>query len=366
MKKIDYGDEIRPVFTQKEPVVCVFEISEQYAAIYDVFLRSFLKNISQDHYYDIIILSSDISAASERQISELVQNAHNISVRFYNPTRIVYERMEKSKHKYLDLNYYRLALPWILKCYDRALNLGADMIIMHDVYGLYNTPMDTDTYIAGVRDLDYVGRINRDIPASELDLSIPENYVNADVLLYNLKQIRDHFSMDSIFDLWDQYLFRLAEQDVINVYFDGHILLLDGRWNVFPKGMISDEHIEKTDICFQEEWERTLKDPYIIHFAGAPKPWNNPEVGYGTIWWKYAMESPYYPIFLHKVIDNALARKPLLNRTIDILLPKDSKIGIIIKDSTVWMRLRRIYYNIVRGEDMKEFGKGQERKNGRN
>lgn len=358
MIAIRCGDEISPAFTGHDSVVCVFEVSEQYVSFFDVFLKSFLSHISHEHNYDILIFSSDISLESEKIIGEQVKDLPNLSIRFYNPIAIVQEYIRINQHTYLDLNYYRLALPWILKNYDKALNLGVDMVVVRDIYPLYATHMNDDIYIAGVRDLDYVGRLNMDIPPSELCLSVPENYVNADVLLYNLKQIRENVQLHKLMDVWNRYLLRLAEQDVINMYFENHILFLDGRWNVFPKGMISDARIQAAAQQYQDAWEACLKDPYIIHFAGTPKPWDNPTIGYASTWWNYAKDSCFYPRFIYQMVESKLAqRKPLLNRVIDSILPKDPTLRKRIKDTTVWKGLRKIFHKITGDPDMQKFGK---------
>lgn len=365
MKKINCGDEILPVFTANDTVVCVFEISEHYVPVFDVFLKSFLQTISPEHSYDLIVFSSDIIPQSEKLIIDQVRPIGNLSIRFFDPTNILCEHIAKNRHKYLTLNYYRLALPWILGKYDRALNLGVDMIIMRDLYPLYHTPLGDSVYIAGVRDLDYVGRLNIDIPASELGLAVPEDYINADVLLFDLKHIRGQYQMDDLMSVWNRYLFRLAEQDVINMYFENHILFLDGRWNVFPKGMISDERIKKADKRFQDEWRHDLMEPYIVHFAGTPKPWHNPKIGYGTTWWKYATESCFYSVLLYGMVTYTLTqKKPLLNVVIDTLLPKDSMFGLKLKNSLVWKKLRRIYHIMLKDPDLQTFGKRKDEGNG--
>lgn len=367
MKIIHSGSDITPAFQAEDSAVCVFEISERYAPIFDVFMKSFLKHCSSTHNYDIIIFSSDIQSESEAIILGEVSGLPNISLRFFNPHAIVQQYISENPHRYLDLNYYRLALPWILENYDRALNFGVDMIILRDVFDLFTTPMESDMFIAGARDLDYVGRLNTDIPASELALSIPQNYINADVLLYHLKRIRENTQMDSLMDVWKQYRFRLAEQDVLNLYFEDHILFLDGRWNVFPKGMISDERIQMADAFYQQEWEECLADPYIVHFAGTPKPWYDPNVGYSTTWWQYATESCYYPVLINQMIEHRVAKKkkPLLNRVIDCVLPKNTTTEMSVKNTAVWKKLRKVYHIIKKDPDVGRFGK-RRRENDRN
>lgn len=358
MKKIYVGEEILPAFTETNAIVCAFELTERYVPYFDVFLKSFLIHASSSNNYDLILFSTDITPVSENILLEQIQNKKHISIRFFDPSDIVEKYIAENRNYYLNLNYFRLALPWILKNYDKALNLGVDMLLLKDISDLFHTSLDDNTYLAGVRDLDYVGRLNIDIPPSELGLMEPHNYINADVVLFNLKQIRNHFSVDEVFDLWKHYPFRLAEQDVINSIFEKHILFLDGRWNVFPKGMISDDRIQQADIQYQKEWDRVLLKPYIIHFAGTPKPWDNPEIGYGFLWWQYAMESCFYAVFLYQLMVRTRDyRKPFRKRITEAILPKNPERSKRIKRSAVWKHVRHVFRIIIRDSDIKKFGR---------
>ena len=51
------------------------------------------------------------------------------------------------------------------------------------------------------------------------------------------------------------------------------------------------------------DWQQCLKNPYIIHFAAVPKPWQLPTVEFGVDWWIVARHSPYYSIMLQYMCD---------------------------------------------------------------
>lgn len=300
LDKSRYSKTLSPVFPQCKNAI-VFESSAFFVPYLSVVLQSLVNSTIDSQFYDIIVLTKEIDAYDCDLLCNIVRDKRNISLRFFDPSSYVKKYIAQSRYKYLEINYYRLALPWILGKYDRALNLGADIVIERDVNQLLNCSMDKSQYLAGVMDLGYIGRLTMDIPAKELDLKNPNGYVNADVLVFNLENIRRDFSMDLVMNLWQKYPFRCAEQDALNVLFDGHIRYVPLNWNLFPKKMASVEHIAHNDEEHINLWREALKLPYIIHFAAYPKPWDYPLVGFGDRWWKIARESPYYEEIIRRM-----------------------------------------------------------------
>lgn len=298
--KSKYSDSLLPVFPDNKKAI-VFESSGYFVPYLSVVLKSLIDKSMTSNVYDIIVLTSEIDSYDIDILINLAQAQHNISIRFFDPSIFVKKYMKENPNSYLEINYYRLALPWILAEYDQVLNLGADIIIERDVEELLSLKMNNNEYIAGAVDLGYLGRLKMDISVKELDLQNPYGYVNADVLVFNLKNIRRDFSIDEMMLPWKNYLLRCAEQDALNMLFDGHIKHISLQWNLYPKKMASVEHIAHNNLERIEQWEEAVKDPFIIHFAAYPKPWDYPMVGYGDKWWSVAKKSPYYAELLRRL-----------------------------------------------------------------
>jgi lipopolysaccharide biosynthesis glycosyltransferase len=45
-----------------------------------------------------------------------------------------------------------------------------------------------------------------------------------------------------------------------------------------------------------------LDNPFIIHFCGDAKPWNDPNLLYADKFWQYARRTPYYETMLLNVL----------------------------------------------------------------
>lgn len=316
-EKYEAVSNIKPAYKENN-VAIVFETSELFVPYLDVALISLAEFIRPDFNYDIIILSNELTEHSEKALKAKFLEKANVSLRVYNPHSIAVPYLKKAKYQYLEINYYRLLLPWILTGYDKAINLGADIVVNRDIAELFNTNLKKGTFAAGALDLGYHGRLSIDISPDDLKLSDPYSYVNADVLLLNLKAIRENIDKDFLMSIWQKRQLLCSEQDVINMAFDGHVQSLDLRWNLFPERMMSEYHIECAPQESVKKWKESLSDPYIIHYAAVPKPWDCPTVGYGDIWWCYARKSSYYEEILRRMCITAVRNEGIVQNNVQI------------------------------------------------
>lgn len=112
----------------------------------------------------------------------------------------------------------RAALTKVFPQYDRILSIDCDTVVMQDISDLWDLPMD-DYYVAGVKE-------------PLLSRSRGMFYINAGVLMMNLKKMREDGIDDKmIYDLnTEPHVF--VAQDVINKECEGHIYKLPPEYNV--------------------------------------------------------------------------------------------------------------------------------------
>ena len=119
--------------------------------------------------------------------------------------------------------------------------------------------------------------------------------------------------------------------------------------------MASVEHIAYNKEANIKLWKKSLQDPWIIHFAAYPKPWDYPLVGFGDRWWYYARDSVYYEEILRRMSISAVRGdlkfgKKWIQRIGDKLSP------IFPRDSS-FRKLCKKIYSIFFSLPDKEFGK---------
>ena len=127
----------------------------------------------------------------------------------------------------------RVALHHVFPDIDRILTLDLDTLVVSDISELWDIPLGNN-YMAGAIDVPLMGSDG--------------TYINAGVVMWNLKQLRDGMG-DRLIEELNTHYHKYPEQDAINMLCKGHIYLLNGKYN-------SGTH------------SRTNGSPKILHFAG--------------------------------------------------------------------------------------------------
>lgn len=171
--------------------------------------------------------------------------------------------------------YARLFLPQILYDVEKVLYLDSDTLTVGNIRDLWETDIE-DFYLAGVKDV--VCQTHR----HEIGISDDEIYINAGVILINLKRWREDDISRQIIYYIQQYSDEnsFPDQDAINVVCRGEILVLSPRYNVMsPNFLMLYENIIKfcnvVGYYTREQISEAKKNPVIIHFTGYPdsRPW---------------------------------------------------------------------------------------------
>lgn len=225
--------------------------------------------------------------------------------------------------------YLRFLMPDLLRDVAKIIYLDTDVIVDHDLAPLFDidlqghalAAMPDYAMLVGSRTwsdywVPFGGRKYRfaDYALTVLKLdAIPfRNYFNCGVMLIDLHYWRTHDVAGRTIDCLVQNpdLF-LMDQDALNVLMNGSFLPLDARWNAFAScsqkafiGLWLTSTGRRWE-AIRAQWRR---DPWIIHYAGANKPWarTHPRTPHDGIWWKYARLSPVWaelePVYMDKEV----------------------------------------------------------------
>lgn len=170
--------------------------------------------------------------------------------------------------------YYRLLIGDILpESVDRLLYLDPDIAINRDLSDFYNTDLG-DNIIAGCGHL-YGFNESVNLLRLGLNKNKQNRYINAGVMLIDLKKWRKHVTVSQILAFIQKNIrtLFLADQDVVNAMFGGRILALDERiYNLDEKTFSHYGKKSAGNKRIDIGWIR--KNTVIIHFNGKHKPWN--------------------------------------------------------------------------------------------
>lgn len=163
--------------------------------------------------------------------------------------------------------YYRFLLPKMLPNEHKILYLDCDIIVRHSLNALYDTSLQ-DKALAAV-----VGESCDDIVFENV-LQIASKYFNSGVLLINLDYWREHDVTRKLIE-WvaaNPDKCSLPDQNALNKVLDGKVVYADYTFNYqewwFRESLVHYMHYSKW-----EEIREKGKDPVVVHFCEAEKPW---------------------------------------------------------------------------------------------
>lgn len=167
--------------------------------------------------------------------------------------------------------YYRLLVGDILpESVERILYIDPDIVINSSLEEFYSLDLKGNV-IAGATHLYGIAQTANRV---RLGMSGKSRYINAGVLLIDLKKWRETVTLDGIlqFISKNHRKLLLADQDVVNVLFEKYVLPVDERiynldektYKFFSRSVCGEKRIDL-------DWVR--RNSVIIHFNGRHKPW---------------------------------------------------------------------------------------------
>lgn len=316
---------LKPAFQTNE-VPVIFTSSEFNVPYLGVCIESILQHISPQNNYDIIILTTDIGEGSEDKLKATIRGRNNVKIRFWDPTAMISAQNFKINIQgYISLPFYKAFIPWLFPFHNSAIVLDTDLLVKTDIAKLLSVDL-RGKYIAAVKDIVFMGLLNgkeagwHDYATQNLKLQEPYNYINAGVLVMNSEYIRNNLRQTELMAIATRDDLRLADQDLINVAFDGKITFLDPKWNFCIK---SNQWVEDCMNLAEKKsllaYKESVSSPWIIHFANNPKPWGNPSLPMADSWWSVAKNTSYYEELLLRLINFQI------NTLVPASVPRNSK-----------------------------------------
>ena len=300
--------DLQPAFEEDNIPIVVLS-SDYYVPYLSVYLRA-LAAASKSSNYDVIVLTKSITEDNKKKLKKSVRRYSNLSLRFYNPKNIIGDiKFYVSSTSYAEEANYRLLVPWILSSYNKAIVTDVDLIFREDPAVLYKSvTFEPNECIAFAKDVVFQGWILMDPEMMEytvnaLKMKKPFNYVNTGVMVADLDRIRKLFSANYILDFAMLHHFKIQEQDILNVLYEGKIHFLDIAWNFYlPTNAFVEKCLLYAPAHALDEYEEAGKKPFVMHWASQPKPWINPSIVDAEFWWTYAKADSFYERILFNMI----------------------------------------------------------------
>lgn len=238
---------------ENEPIRIAVSTNGRYAPHLAVMLASLVSNHVSPYPLEVFVLHGKDLNRSTRQRLDRSMNPYRLQLRYVQVPRELFDDY-KLFHYFSHENYYRLALQELLpQEVKKIIYLDCDLIVKNDILHLWET--DVTNHAIGAAFDSYAQE-----SCDRLNIPKVPGYFNSGVLVINL----DWWRKERVLELALTYLSRhheqclFADQDVLNVLFQGDWLPLEGHWNCLAA---------YADLCDRA--------PSIIHYTGANKPWNS-------------------------------------------------------------------------------------------
>lgn len=289
--------------TDLQPVSVVASTDSHYVAHMAALIASVFSNADRNRFIDFLVLDGGLTEQERRGLSMLERLHPHAKISFIDMSM---HFLDIEAHMYFTrATFYRLALPEIVYNRDKILFLDTDAVVVGDVSEVFDTEI-TDKSAAVVKDIimaSFVAMGVRSLaevgghPAAKYlsdHVSLKDRYgeyFQAGLILFNLARLRDsRLCQKMIADLrTNRYWF--LDQDILNKYLVGDVQFLDPVWNSvsLPSG-----HGRALPAHIYNEYVESRKNPSMIHYAGAVKPWNDPRSEFAQYYWFYLRMTLWY------------------------------------------------------------------------
>lgn len=245
--------------------------SHNYIMPYGIMLESLFTNNGGEDIRIHAIIDEDVTVEDKNAIDDIVRK-HNAAINYvFFPESGGPLLPDMSRDRLTRAAFFRLFSASLLpEELTKILYLDGDIIVMDNLRGLWETDID-DVAVAGIMD-----QWENNTWYNRLHYSGKLGYINSGVLLINLRYWREH-QVESRFMSFEEIhpeRIKQHDQDIINYVLREEKLILPLRYNV------QNAHYYKPEYSMLDYWNMeseildAQKNPVILHFAGAIKPWN--------------------------------------------------------------------------------------------
>lgn len=275
----------------------VYIVDDKYAMLTGISILSLLENTRNTENIVIHIIATDISKEQELYWREIVSNKVKLDIVYRkNDTYKAVGKMGVDKDIYVSpAALLKFDIANIFPDLDKCLYLDSDTIINRDITRIFEIDI-SDYYVAAVKDMGNVRDENGKCFLNERIGMLDEDYFNSGVMLLNLRLMRkDEISKKLLF-------YRISgtnycmDQDAFNMVFDEKKKIIDYGYN-FLTDVLNVYDFQEVNEKFcdgkYESIDECLEKQYILHWAGALKPWIYWLPWSGEFFMRYYIASPY-------------------------------------------------------------------------
>ena len=181
----------------------------------------------------------------------------------------------KLSHGFPLATAYNLITPkYLLKEYDHAIYMDADIVVLDDLGEVWNQKLTTSVSAVLDAHIGFVGFPSMWRPWRELAVNPKAPYLNTGLMNIDLKLWREQEITEKCLDLLASYELPCVDQDALNLVLNGNFDHLHPRYNMMPYHLM--KKLRTVDLLEDpNEIDDAINSPAMIHFHRSflGKPW---------------------------------------------------------------------------------------------
>ena len=287
--------EIIPIF---------FAVDDKYVPFLAVTLQSLVNNASQENYYVIKVLYTNMSEESKEKISKYTRE--NVNIEYVDLNYYIEKIKEKlyTRDYFSMTTYFRLFISNLYPQYNKAIYLDCDIVLLKDIAELYNIDIGDNLLGAVPDDIIQKNEVFQEYVEKVVGVASYKTYFNAGMLVMNLDELRKFQFQEKFLYLLENIKFSVVQdQDYLNRICKGRVKLIETAWNLMPTA--SDDMKEE--------------DIKLIHYNYQYKPWHYNDIRFGKYFWELAKQTEFYDT-IHKIKEDFSDEMKYKDREADIAL----------------------------------------------
>ena len=168
-----------------------FSTDDNYLPYLDVAIASLIENASKDYQYRLIVLNTGLSPDGVAKVKQNERPGFVIDfVDISKDVKKINSRLKNVYH-FSIVTYYRLFIASLFPQYDKIVYIDCDLVVLGDISELYCVDLGENILAAAPE--QFVRSTNEFRRYAEIALGVdPDKYVNAGVLVINLKEFRNN------------------------------------------------------------------------------------------------------------------------------------------------------------------------------
>lgn len=237
--------------------------NDKYLPSLKVMLTSFCEENPGEHH-SVFFLYSDVDEEQLEAIKTYFENTYDISFLPKIITKADFTIFPISHHFSIESYYRFLAAEVVPHEEDRVLWLDVDIIIKKSLRSFYDQDFE-DKLLLVCRSINP----NPGILLEKLQCPVGTVYFNAGVILFNLKKIREQYTVQDYYAYFAAHKNGITwlDQDILNGMYALKTKIADER--VYNRQMFANTQFS------EEELKEIREKTAVIHYIGDKKPWSH-------------------------------------------------------------------------------------------